>query len=59
MEKYKVGYYDSCGKRRYKIIESKEEALDLISDLMNFPGQISVKQITTVSLSENINDNIL
>ncbi len=51
-DKYKVGYYDSSGKRRYKVVSSKEEVHELIDDLMNFPGQVSIKLITTVNLSD-------
>ena len=49
--RYKVGYYDSSGRRRYKVVDSKAEVHELIDDLMNFPGQVSVKLITTVNLN--------
>ena len=48
--KYKIGYYDSHGKRTYKIVSTKEDALDLISARLDSPGQISVKQIPSISL---------
>ena len=57
-EKYKVGYYDSNDKRKYKIVSTKAEVLDLISDLMNFPGHISVKRITEFSLEDNDNNKL-
>ena len=44
---FKIGWYDACGKRRYKDAESKAEALDLIAQLMDFPGPISVNQTKT------------
>ena len=47
---YKIGWYGEDDKRRYKVVETKAEALDLITGLMDYPGQISVKQVTTVNL---------
>lgn len=47
---YKVGWYDKNEKRQYRIVDSKEEALDLIKGLMDYPGQISVKQVMTFEL---------
>lgn len=47
---YKVGWYDSSEKRQYRIVDSKVEALDLIKGLMDYPGQISVKQVKAFQL---------
>lgn len=49
-EKYKVGYYDEKGNRRYKIVDSKETALQLIESLLDSPGQVSVKKVSEFKL---------
>lgn len=47
---YKVGWYDKDDKRRYKTLETKAEALDLIESLLEYPGQISIKQVAPFTL---------
>ena len=57
IERYKVGYYDESGKRRYSIAPTQEEAIALVSTLLPSSGQISVKRITVFSLDEGADTN--
>lgn len=43
-EKYKVGYYDEKGRRHYKIVDTKKEALELVSEMIDISSHISIKR---------------
>lgn len=49
---YKIGWYNKNERRCYKTVETKEEAIDLIAALLDYPGQISVKQVTPFKLRQ-------
>lgn len=53
---YKIGWYDDAGKRKYVLVETKAEALEFIERLIDYPGQVSIKRITSLGLG---NDGIL
>lgn len=57
IERYKVGYYDESGKRRYSVAPTQEDVIALISTLLPSSEQISVKRITVFSLDEGADEN--
>ena len=57
IERYKVGYYDESGKRRYSVTPTQEDVIALISTLLPSSEQISVKRITVFSLDEGADEN--
>lgn len=47
---FKIGWYDDAGKRKYVLVETKAEAFEFIGLLIDYPGQVSIKQFTTLGL---------
>jgi len=51
-EKYKVGYYDEKGKRHYEFVDTKEDALALVSVMLDTSSHISIKRENRFSLKD-------
>ena len=52
-EKYKIGWNDQVGRRRYTTVETRSEAIALASEKLAASDQVSVKRFKYVQLDEN------
>lgn len=50
-EKYKIGWYDECGRRQYKLVD-KDDVLSLVADKLDASSHISIKKAEVFKLEE-------
>lgn len=48
--KYKVGYYDDKGKRKYDIVSSQEAVIALVASKLSDSVQITIRRISSFTL---------
>ena len=51
-EKFKVGYYDENGKRIYKIMDTREEAIALASVMLATSDNVTINRVKRFSLDD-------
>lgn len=50
--RFKIGWYDTSGKRRYKTVDTEAEAIKEAAEKLRISDQVSLKRVRELCLSD-------